>query len=352
MSEPVNPLRYAIVGAGRPSIATTHHLPAIAGLSDYAIRLLADINPDVQQYAERYGVEWTTDFSAVLQRPDIDVVDICTPDYCHAEQAIAALKAGKHVISQKPMALTVRDAREMLHTARACGRKLQIVTALRCKPKWTAVKQAVASGRIGTPRYMKYSHHGRYYSYEAGSFYRRQESGGQMIRNGMHYIDFIAWVMNAEPIGVRGCSRAHYAAGDRMETDNYILSNIDFDNGSLATCEVNMTLSVPKHYPGRERILVVGDKGHVQYDSLPDTVWSESAEGHRGYPLAQHALQADPEAFRTLFANFADHLLRGVEQEVPPERALRVFETCVGALVSSQRNEQVPLPLPDGWEFQ
>ncbi|MDF2719766.1 MAG: hypothetical protein K0R28_6691, partial [Paenibacillus sp.] len=157
----MNKLGYALIGAGKPNIATSCHLPAALQISHWDVRLLMDVDSGVRTYAERSQIEWTNDFQEVLRRDDIDIVDICSPDWLHAEQALMALEAGKHVICEKPLALNIASARLLVETAARLDRKLQIVTNYRYRRKWKQIKETIRSGRIGTPRLLQYGLQGR-----------------------------------------------------------------------------------------------------------------------------------------------------------------------------------------------
>src|SRR5215203_3863072 len=114
-SECMRPLRIGLIGAG--TIAWSAHLPAIKRLSPLIeLVAIADVRLEVAQKAvDRFGAETAyADYHQLLARPDIDFVDICTPEFLHAEQTLAAAAAGKHVICEKPMSATVAEADAML----------------------------------------------------------------------------------------------------------------------------------------------------------------------------------------------------------------------------------------------
>lgn len=335
-------LGYALVGAGKPNIATSCHLPAAMQIPQWDVLLLMDVDPGVRTYADGCNVEWTNDFQEVLRRDDIDVVDICSPDWLHAEQVMMALEAGKHVICEKPLALSVASAQMLVDTAVRLDRKLQIVTNYRYQYKWKQIKETIRTGRIGTPRMLRYSFQGRFYPYESGSFYRKAESGGQFIHNGVHYMDLIGWLLDSEPETVSGRTLAHYPGEDRMETDNYMISQIRMRNGSLAMCELNMTMLEPAGFQTRERLSVIGDKGIIDFDNAKESLVSYTTNGLRMQPLSYDDSVA---TYRELFSEYVDSILGDSPQAVSADYSLRIFEACVGTILSAKTGKTVHLPI-------
>ncbi|MBD2865582.1 Gfo/Idh/MocA family protein [Paenibacillus oceani] len=338
----MNRLGYALIGAGKPNIATSCHLPAAMQIPQWDVVLLMDVDLGVRTYAERCKVEWTNDFQEVLRRDDVHVVDICSPDWLHAEQVMMALEAGKHVICEKPLALSVASARMLADTAARLDRKLQIVTNYRYQYKWQQIKETIRTGKIGTPKMLRYSLQGRFFPYDAGSFYRKAESGGQFIHNGVHYMDLIGWLLDSEPETVSGRTLAHYPGEDRMETDNYMISQIRMRNGSLAVCELNMTMMEPEGFPTRERLSIVGDKGVIDFDNAKSSLVSFTGHGLRMQALTHDDSVA---AYTSLFREYAESIVGASPQAVSADFSLRIFEACVGTILSAKTGKTIRLPI-------
>jgi UDP-N-acetyl-2-amino-2-deoxyglucuronate dehydrogenase len=125
-------VRFGLIGCGRVS---PRHLQSVQELPEARLVAVADvIESRAQRYARETGALPYTDYRRMLERSDIDVVTICTPSGLHASMAIDALHAGKHVLCEKPMALSLADADRMIAAARATGRKLCIVLQNRYNP--------------------------------------------------------------------------------------------------------------------------------------------------------------------------------------------------------------------------
>jgi hypothetical protein len=127
-----------------------------------------------------------------------------------------------------------------------------------------------------------------------------------------------------------------------METDNYVLSQIRMSNGSLAICELNMTMLEPEGFPLRERLLIVGDKGIFDFDSVQAPLVSFTEKG-----LQTNAFTDDDSvaAYRELFRDYAESIIRGSGQAVPASHSLRVFEACAGTILSAKTGKTVQLPI-------
>lgn len=164
MSAPHNELRVGMVGYAFMGAAHSQAWRTVNRVYDLPLRVrMAGVcgrdESQVAQAADRLGWEsHTTDWRALIARDDIDVIDICTPGDSHAEIAIAALAAGKHVMCEKPLANTVAEAQQMAEaaqTAQADGVRSMCGFNYRRVPAVTLMRQLVADGRLGTIRHVR-----------------------------------------------------------------------------------------------------------------------------------------------------------------------------------------------------
>ncbi|MGA9289872.1 MAG: Gfo/Idh/MocA family oxidoreductase [Anaerobacillus sp.] len=144
----MNKLKVGVIGCG--SIAKHRHLPEYAANTQIEIAAVCDIvKTRADEIAVLYGAVAYESFEELLQNEEIDAVSVCTPNYLHAPISIAALKAGKHVLCEKPMATSRVDAEQMIETARTSGKKLMIAHNQRFVPSHAKARDIVASGDIG-----------------------------------------------------------------------------------------------------------------------------------------------------------------------------------------------------------
>ena len=140
-------LRFGLIGCGR---VAPRHAQSIAELPGARLTAVADIRESRLAVSQvEYRADAYTDYQRLLDWADVDVVNICVPSGLHAEVAVDALGAGKHVIVEKPIALSLTDADRMIAAARSAGRNLCVVLQNRYNPPMQDLKRMVESGRLG-----------------------------------------------------------------------------------------------------------------------------------------------------------------------------------------------------------
>ena len=142
-------LRVAVIGCG--GIASAHHLPRYQELPDVEIAAIADADPErLQVTGDRFGISRRyTDYEEMLAREAIDAVDVCTPNHLHAGPTLAAVRAGKHVLCQKPFASSLDEATTMITAAREAGVLLGVIYMQRFTPVYLTAKHLIDQGTIG-----------------------------------------------------------------------------------------------------------------------------------------------------------------------------------------------------------
>jgi len=191
--------RIGIIGCG--GIANGKHMPSLAKQPNAEMVAFCDIVIErAQEAAKKFGSEGAkvyTDYRELLGDPSIDIVHICTPNDSHAEIAIAALEAGKHVMCEKPMAKTAADARRMAETARRTGKKLTIGYQNRFRPDSQYLKKICDAGELGEIYFAK-AHAVRRRAVPTWGVFLDEEKqgGGPLIDIGTHALDLTLWMMN------------------------------------------------------------------------------------------------------------------------------------------------------------
>src|SRR5829696_5680419 len=150
------PFGIGVIGCGM--IANSAHLPAIRHLSDrLKLVAVADVREEQAARAAReFGAAaYYTDYRELLARPDITIVDICTPEFLHREQVIAAAEAGKHILCEKPMADSIESADAMIAAAERAGVKFMVGHSRRFTRRYREVRAAIDSGAIGAVRLVR-----------------------------------------------------------------------------------------------------------------------------------------------------------------------------------------------------
>jgi predicted dehydrogenase len=193
-------VRLAIIGCG--TVARRTHLPALKRCEDVEVVAFASRTP---ASAEAAASEWgggvvIDDWRDVVTRDDIDAVDVCSPNYAHRKQAVAAARAGKHVLVEKPMAHKLRDADKMIDAAREAGVVLHVAHNLRHLPAVVAARDAV--GRVGKILAVRHAfgHSGpQDWAPDATWFFDPERSGGgALIDLGIHSMDLVRFITGLE----------------------------------------------------------------------------------------------------------------------------------------------------------
>jgi UDP-N-acetyl-2-amino-2-deoxyglucuronate dehydrogenase len=186
--------KFGIVGCGRIGQRHAEHIANVGILSG-----VCDTDREkAKTLAEKYGVPWFTSEEKMLaDRPDLDVISVCTPNGLHAEHSILALKAGKHVLCEKPMALTVKDCSDMIHAAERANKRLFIVKQNRFNPPVIAVKDLIDGGKLGTIHSVQLNcFWNRNADYYKNSWKGTKDlDGGTLYTQFSHFIDLLYWFL-------------------------------------------------------------------------------------------------------------------------------------------------------------
>ncbi len=255
-------LRFAVVGCG---VIGHQHADSIAQMGDRATLVLAvDEAAEVgRPFADARGVEFTASLTEALARDDIDAVAVCTPSGTHATVAVAALDAGKHVVVEKPLDVTMEAAQAIAAAERRSGRTVTCVSQHRFDPASLLVHQAIADGSLGrlTSGVASVAWWRSQGYYDSGDWRGTWEldGGGALMNQGIHTVDLLVWLLG-EPAEV-------FAWTDRLahtgiEVEDTVAATIRFANGALGT--IHGTTAA---YPGlTARIQVHGDRGSAVID--------------------------------------------------------------------------------------
>src|SRR5690606_29335634 len=192
-------LRVGIIGCG--GIANGKHMPNLAKIPEVEMVAFCDlIEERAKKAAEKYGVKDSktyVDYRDLLARDDIDVVHICTTNDSHAPITVDALKSGKHVMCEKPMAMDAAGAREMVKAYKETGKKLTIGYQGRFRPEAQHLKALADDGFFGDIYFAKALAVRRRAVPTWGSFLdKEKQGGGPLIDIGTHALDLTLWVMN------------------------------------------------------------------------------------------------------------------------------------------------------------
>ncbi|HEX5940415.1 MAG TPA: Gfo/Idh/MocA family oxidoreductase [Dehalococcoidia bacterium] len=273
-------LRIGLVGAGL--IARRSHLPAFAALPEARVTAVASGRlVSAEAAATEFSIPRVYEsWEELIADQDVDAVDICTVNSLHAPIAIAAARAGKHVLVEKPMAVTLAQADEMIDAARRAGVLLMVAHNLRYVPVFEMLHEVVSSGRIGPIQTARgvFMHAGPDETWGAESdwFWRQEMAGGGAVLDlGIHMIDLLRWVV-ARPVLEVGAMVSRVAKPTFAEDNAFI--TMRFDGGILGSVQTSWTA---RPFPDNQ-VTIQGDEGRVivgRTAAEPLVIYRQSAGG-------------------------------------------------------------------------
>ena len=252
-------IKIGLLGCGRIS---KNHFEAITQQQDAQVIACCDIIEErAKEAAEKYNIPiWTTNYEEILQNPDIDLISICTPSGLHPKHGIQAAKAGKHVLTEKPMACRLNEADELIKACEEANVKLFVVLQNRLNPAIQLVRRAFEEGRFG-----------QIYMITSNVFWTRPQDyydmapwrgtwalyGGAFMNQASHYVDMVQWF--GGPIEEVKSITATLARN--IEAEDTGSAIIRFQNGAIGSINVTM-LTYPKNLEGS--ITILGENGTVR----------------------------------------------------------------------------------------
>ena len=319
-------LKVGVIGTGGISGV---HLGGYSRNPNVEIYALCDINEkNLARRAEEYKVSRTfTDYREMLALPELDAVSVCTWNSAHAECAIAALRAGKHVLCEKPMALNTAQAEEMEKAAKESGKLLMIGFVRRFGNDCAVLKDFIDGGSFGDIYYAK-AQYLRRKGCPGGWFGDKSRSGGgPLIDLGVHVIDLCRYLMGGpQPVSVygatfnklgdrrqikdaRGYSSTVVSQEDIFDVEDMATALIRFDNGAVLSVEASFSLNIEKDVGNIE---LFGTRAGCKLD--PElTIFTDMNQYLANVKLAQSTALS----FDGLFDNEINHFVGCIETGRP-----------------------------------
>jgi UDP-N-acetyl-2-amino-2-deoxyglucuronate dehydrogenase len=248
-------MNFAIVGCGH---IAKKHAEAIQNIEGANLVAVCDKVPQaMDEYVKKYGARSYEDLADMLSDPSIDVVNICTPSGLHAPIAVEAAKAKKHVIVEKPIALTLEDADLIINTCKENNVKLAVVHPNRFRPVVQELKRLMDEGRFG-----KLSHANATVRWNRNQAYYDQApwrgtkalDGGVLMNQAIHNIDLLIWLIgDVEEVYSMSATRLR-----NIEAEDVSTGVVRFKNGALGVVEAATTI-YPKNL--EESLSIFGEAG-------------------------------------------------------------------------------------------
>jgi UDP-N-acetyl-2-amino-2-deoxyglucuronate dehydrogenase len=337
--------RIALLGCGRIS---ANHVEAIARVDGLELVAACDIvESRAMATGEKAGVPWFTSYEKMLAEVKCDAVAIATPSGLHPAHGILAAKAGKHVISEKPMAISLASADALVQACDDAGVKLFVVKQNRLNATVQLVKKAIDKGRFGKLFIANTTvHWTRPQEYYDQAPWRGtwEFDGGAFMNQASHYVDLMQWLVGpVESVIAKTATMAR-----KIEAEDTGAAVLKFRNGALGVLEVTM-LTFPKNLEGS--FTLIGEKGTVKIGGTAVNKiehWS-FADSDPDDTLVEQVNTDPPSVYGFGHEPYYRNVLRVLRGEAVADTdgrgGRKSLELILGIYESAKTGREVPLPL-------
>ena len=336
-------VKIGLIGCG--NICNIAHMPAYKKISELRELEIIGTCDIIKERARNAAIimgtkNFFTDYHDLLKL-DLDLVDICTPTYTHSEIAIAAAKAGKDVICEKPMALSLRDAQDMINNSVHYKKKLFVAHVRRFDPRFQHIRDNITQDKIGKPVYIRITERQWLPFSEDSWFWKSNLSGGVIIDIGVHITDMFRWFFNTEPVEVYAIGRMIREEAKKNRTFDHVAAMYKFSQGEMAFMEISWI------FPSAGSTLyhhldVVGNKGKIDFsnqDSNPTLIVTNKIS----FPRYSSLVSTFPEAFEKELSHFLDCISHNTQSLITVQDAKKALEMCLA--VDQSVREKKPIKL-------
>jgi predicted dehydrogenase len=344
-------IRIAIAGAG--AIAERAHVPALASVADVQIVAIQSRTADkAERIAQSLSSGNTkrpkvySDFDDMLARERPDAVGIFTPNNLHCEFTVTALSAGVHVLVEKPMAPTTADARKMVDAAAKANRVLMVAMQRRFGGIERAIKDALASGAIGKPNFIRarLSHGGPHLWAPGQKWFTTasEAGGGAMLDLGVHVADLAIWFMGE----IDSVSGQVGTLAKQIEVDDTGAMILHFKSGAIGVVEASWS-----SMPPLSAIEIYGSEGRVMagYPRNDISILKSDGSPVPGFSREDVMARFDPHDLLAPSRALAENFIAAIQGRAKPSpdgndglRAVEAIEACYR---SSRSGSRIKLPL-------
>jgi len=301
-------VRIGLIGAGRMGQVFAHHLAYSVVEADLVA--VADLDATLaQDAAARFGAEvGYADYHELLARVDIDAVVIVTPTNTHPEVIIAAAQAGKHIFSEKPLALTLAACETAIAAVEAAGVKFQLGFMRRFDPGYVMAKKQIEAGVIGKP--VMFKSVGRDPMRTSLEFARRENSGGLIADMGVHDFDLARWLMGSEieRVSTEGGCLVYPELEGVGDIDNAVI-NLKFENGSIGNIDVSRNAV----YGYDIRTEILGSEGGLMIGKMQETPVLVMTRAGISHDTVPYFMQRFGEAYAAEIRDFVSCIVDDLE---------------------------------------
>jgi UDP-N-acetyl-2-amino-2-deoxyglucuronate dehydrogenase len=342
---PDRTVRVALVGCGRISGS---HVAAIDKIDGLELVAVSDVEADrAKAVSEERGIPAFRTLEELLAAVECDVVAVCTPSGLHPAHGIVAARGGKHVVTEKPMAISLADADALVQACDVAGVHLFVVKQNRLNPPIQLLRRAVEKGRFGriyldntTVRWTRPQEY-----YDAAPWRGTWEfDGGAIMNQASHYVDLMQWLVGpVESVVAKTATLAR-----RIETEDTGIAVLRFRSGALGVIEVTV-LTHPRNFEGS--IAILGEKGTVKIGgtAVNRVEHWQFADYDDDDKLIDAASTSPPTVYGFGHEAYYRNVLAVLRGEAKPgtdgREGRKSLELILGIYESAKTGREVPLPL-------
>lgn len=299
-----------------------------------------------REFARKYHTEFVADYRDICSRQHIGYIDVCTFPDSHLDVVKACVASGKHVLLQKPIALTLADARAMIELTQRAGLQLGVVSQHRFDDASMFLKKAISDGRLGrilqADGYVKWHRPQSYYD-RPGKGTWAVEGGGALINQGIHTVDVLQYL--AGPVR-EVFANWQLAAAHTMESEDIVNAVLRYASG--ATGVIQAATAIHPGYP--ETIQIHGTKGSAIITGDRLTAWDVQGDAGEDAPLSTSVDSgaADPmaislEPLKRQFLDFGNAVKNKTKPLIDGEEGFRALQIVLGVYESARSGKVVAL---------
>jgi predicted dehydrogenase len=332
------------------------HASAIRDLGNARLVACFDAVPAAaDRFAEQQGCKPYHDLKKMLKDPGVQVVTICTPSGAHMEPAVAAAKAGKHVIVEKPLEVTLKRCDKIIQACEKAGVTLSAIFPSRFHESSRLLKQAMDQGRFGRltvgDSFVKWFRTQEYYDSGAWRGTWQLDGGGALMNQAIHSVDLLTWLMG--PV-VEISAFTDTLAHERIEVEDVAVATVRFENGAVGVMEATTAA-----YPGYlKRIEIHGSQGSAGLEEEDLKFWDFKNQTEEDQKIREQMAgktktgggAADPAAIghhghTAQFRDVLEAIETGRKPLIDGHEGRRSVEIILGIYKAAETGKTVKLPL-------
>ena len=355
-------VRIGIVGFGNQGSAYVKHIHQEKIIEGAVIAAVCDINKSkLAAQCEKFGLTCPqfTSHEAMFQSGEIDAVIITTPHYFHPPIAIDAMKAGLHVLSDKPAGVYTKQVKEMIaESEKHPDLVFGMMFNQRTNEAYRKMREMIAGGELGQIKRVNWIITDWYRSqsyYDSGAWRAtwRGEGGGVLFNQAPHQLDLLPWIVGMMPVKMQ--AHCHFGKWHNIETEDDVSAYMEFANGATG-----VFITTTGDLPGTNRLEILGTKGKLVCESGSRLIFFENAMDEREFNRTYKGGFGAPEVTKTvliekakarqhaeILQNYAD-AIRGIAPlQVPGIEGINGVEMMDAMLLSEWLGKTVDMPIDD-----